>query len=196
MYAYSLLLRTVHSTSSALPAAVPLLFCHFVVAVLPAGHVAEECEHGMVACAGTASNISVEMIGANAAGLGFVDGVPAAGIHHVSGGVRSSGFLPRKSWLYPASVSRKRLSVRSIGAFSFSVHVGVPFLRLQWNSRPWYSVSAWIARRFARFFFDFFDFFVFLGLFSSSARCFLFGALVDRWLVRASENREFFFVFL
>ena len=83
------------------------------------------------------------------------------------------------SWLYPASVSRKRLSVRSIGAFSFSVHVGVPFLRLQWNSRPRYSVSAWIARRFARFFFDFFDFFVFLGLFSPSARCFLFGALVD-----------------
>ena len=81
------------------------------------------------------------MIGANAAGLGFVDGVPAADIHHVSGGVRSSGF--------------------------------------QWNSRPWYSVSAWIARRFARFFFDFFDFFVFLGLFSPSARCFLFGALVD-----------------
>ena len=58
--------------------------------------------------------------------------------------------------------------------FSFPVHVGVPFLRLQWNSRPWYSVSAWIARRFARFFFDFFDFFVFLGLFPPSARCFLF----------------------
>ena len=46
----------------------------------------------IVAPAGTASNISVEMIGANAAGLGFVDGVPAADIHHVSGGVRSSGF--------------------------------------------------------------------------------------------------------
>ena len=44
----------------------------------------------MVACAGTASNISVEMIGTNAVGLGFVDGVPAVNIHHVSGGVRSS----------------------------------------------------------------------------------------------------------
>ena len=89
--------------------------------------------------------------------------------YHVGGGVRSSGFLPRKSWLHPASVSRKRLSVRSIGAFSFSVHVGVPSLRVQWNSRPWYSVSAWIVRRFDRFFF---------GFFPPSARCFLFG-LVD-----------------
>ena len=133
----------------------------------------------MVACAGTASNISVEMIGTNAVGLGFVDGVPAVNIHHVSGGVRSSGLLPGKSWLHPALVSRKRLSVRSIGVFSFSVHVGVPSVRVQWNERPWYSVSAWIARRFARFFFDFFDFFVFLGLFSPSARCFLFVALVD-----------------
>ena len=44
----------------------------------------------MVACAGTASNISVEMIGTNAVGSGFVDGVPAVNIHHVSGGVRSS----------------------------------------------------------------------------------------------------------
>ena len=35
----------------------------------------------MVDCAGTASNISVEMIGANAVGLGFVDGVPAVDIH-------------------------------------------------------------------------------------------------------------------
>ena len=43
-----------------------------------------------------------------------------------------------------------------------------------WNSRPWYSVSVWIARRFVCFFFDFFDFFVFLRLFSPSARCFLF----------------------
>ena len=67
-----------------------------------------------------------------------------------------------------------RLSVRLIGAFSFSVHVGVPSVRVQLNERPWYSVSAWIARRFARFFFGFFDFFVFLGLFSPSARCFLF----------------------
>ena len=130
----------------------------------------------MVACAGTASNISVEMIGTNAVGSGFVDGVPAVNIHHVSGGVRSSGSLPRKSWLQPALVSRKRLSLRSIGARSFSVHVGVPSVRVQWNERPWYSVSAWIARRFARFFFDFF---VFLGLFSPSARCFLFVALVD-----------------
>jgi len=47
----------------------------------------------------------------------------------------------------------------------------VPSVRVQWNERPWYSASAWIARRFARFFFDFF---VFLGLFSPSARCFLF----------------------
>ena len=130
----------------------------------------------MVACAGIASNISVEMIGTNAVGSGFVDGVPAVNIHHVSGGVRSSGSLPRKSWLQPALVSRKRLSLRSTGALSFSVHVGVPSVRVQWNERPWYSVSAWIARRFARFFFDFF---VFLGLFSPSARCFLFVALVD-----------------
>ena len=110
-----------------------------------------------------------------AVGSGFVDGVPAVNIHHVSGGVRSSGSLPRKSWLQPALVSRKRLSLRSTGALSFSVHVGVPSVRVQWNERPWYSVSAWIARRFARFFFDFF---VFLGLFSPSARCFLFVALV------------------
>ena len=65
---------------------------------------------------------------------------------------------------------------RSIGALSSLVHVAAPPLRFQENERPWYSVSAWIARRFARFFFDFF---VFLGLFSPSARCFLFVALVD-----------------
>ena len=38
-------------------------------------------------CAGTAPNTSVGVAGANAAGLGFAACVPAAGTHHVSGGV-------------------------------------------------------------------------------------------------------------
>ena len=158
----------VHSTSNAVPAAVPLSFCYSVVAVLPAGHVVEECEHGGL------RGHSVEHLRGDDRGecrrVGVCRWCTCCGhTYHVSGGVRSSGFLPRKSWLHPASVSRKRLSVRSIGAFSFSVHVGVPSLRVQWNSRPWYSVSAWILRRFDRFFF---------GFFPPSARCFLFG-LVD-----------------